>query len=67
MEKFFSKDWGEILLSKGIQEATDEFENDYNEAVEKCVPKVTKCSDQQNKPIWMINDTHKSVKRKYSS
>ena len=67
MEKFFSKDWDEILQDKGVQEATDEFEKVYNEAVEKCVPKVTKSSDQRNKPIWMNNSTYRSVKRKYSS
>ena len=39
----------------------------YNEAVEKCVPKVTRTSEQRNKPVWMTNNAHRSVKRKYSS
>ena len=57
MEKFFSKDWREILRDKGVQEATGEFEKVYNEAVEKCVPKVIKSCDQRNKAIWMRDET----------
>ena len=67
MRKFFEKDWDALLSNATVQEATDQFEKVYNEAVEKYVPKSTMLKDQCNKPVWMSKTSYRSVKRKYSS
>ena len=63
--KHMDRDWGNLLKDKNAEEAYTIYLNQYKEAREKYVPKVTvKTSDTFNKPIWMKHSTMMLIKRK---
>ena len=65
MKTYMNKDWDNILHNKTVQEATDELEKIYNQAVNECIPKHN-LSSVRKKPIWMSNEAHRKAKRKIS-
>ena len=67
MKTMMSKDWEEILAGKSVQQATDKFEEIYNNAVNDCIPKHNSLNNNRKKPIWMDYRSYRQVKKKYSS
>ena len=67
MKTMLNRDWENLLTDKSVQEIADTIEEEYNKAVEECIPKFKPSNSDIKKPIWMNHNSFRKVKKKFSS
>ena len=65
MKTILNKDWSQLLRNKSVQEMSDLIVEEYNKAVDKCIPKYSQQNTDTKKPIWMNMSAYRKVKRKH--